>query len=100
MSRQTTRVQSTRARGGASFGRIRIPIAGLACSAGDGPALERALSRLPGVTQAYVNCVTDTAYLDVQADTFLPAEAARLLEAFGARDIRGRGGPELCLEAG
>lgn len=70
--------------------RIRIPIAGLACSAGDGPALERALSRLPGVTDAYVNCVTDTAYLDVEAGKFMASEAARVLEAFGARDIRRR----------
>lgn len=70
--------------------RIRIPIIGLACSAGDGLALERALSRVPGVTDAYVNCVTDTAYLDVEPEGFSAAEAARVLEAFGAREIRRR----------
>jgi len=80
--------------------RIRIPIVGLACSAGDGLALERALSRVPGVTDAYVNCVTDTAYLDVEPAWFSASEAARVLEALGAREIRRRGSTTSSLDAG
>lgn len=69
---------------------IRIPLVGLACSAEDGPALKRALSHVSGVTDAYVNCVTDTAYLDVEPEGFSATEAARVLEAFGAKGIRRR----------
>lgn len=64
-----------------------IPFTGLACSAGDGFALERALRRVPGVIEAYVNPATDTIYLTVDPDRFSEAEASRVVTAFGAREI-------------
>lgn len=63
-----------------------IPFTGLACSAGDGSALERALRQVPGVLEAYVNAATDTIYLTVDGDRFSDAEASRVVNSFGARE--------------
>lgn len=71
-----------------------IPFTGLACSAGDGFGLGRALRRVPGVIEAYVNPVTDTIYLTVDPDHFSDAEASRVITAYGAREVRhARSGP-------
>ena len=44
--------------------RLTLPLAGLACAAGEAQTLERVLRDTPGVASAYLNPVTDTAYVD------------------------------------
>jgi len=66
-------------------GRLRIPIVGLPCVAGDRLPLERALASLEGVVDAYVNAADEAAYLDVDGGAFRVEEALAALERFGAR---------------
>lgn len=68
--------------------RVRIPIVGLSCIASERIPLERALSSVPGVVEAYVNAADDCVYLDVEAVGFLMAEALAVIERFGARVVR------------
>jgi len=49
---------------------VRIPIIGLGCGGSDPAILEKALARLPAVRHAYVNPVTESAYLTVDATRF------------------------------
>lgn len=44
--------------------RITIPIEGLSCGGGGSLLVERALTRVPGVVRAYVNPVTEMAYVE------------------------------------
>ncbi len=66
---------------------IRLPVIGLACVAGDRLPLERALSRLPGVITAYVNPVTEGAYLTVDPESFDLERAIATLERLGAKTV-------------
>jgi len=64
---------------------VRIPIVGLACASGDRLPLERGLSSVPGVVEAYVNPVDEAAYLTVDPQEFRMAEAVAVIRRFGAR---------------
>jgi cation transport ATPase len=44
--------------------RLTIPISGLRCAGSECYTLERALRRVPGVVDVYVNPVTEMAYID------------------------------------
>jgi hypothetical protein len=68
-------------------GRVRIPIVGLPCVAGDRLPLERALASLRGVAEAYVNAGDESVYLEVDASQFRTEEALSVLERFGARAV-------------
>lgn len=72
---------------------VRIPIVGLACASGDRLPLERGLSSVPGVTDAYVNPVDEAAYLTVAPQEFRIGEALAVIRRFGAR-------PVVALDAG
>ena len=67
--------------------RVRIAVIGLACAGGDGPALERALARVPGVKEVYVNPVTESAYLTVDIGSFQTTDALAIIAAFGYETI-------------
>jgi copper chaperone CopZ len=43
--------------------RLTLPVYGLGC--GDALTVERALARVPGVTDVYVNAATEKAYIGV-----------------------------------
>lgn len=66
---------------------MHIPIIGLACAGGDAHAVEKALGRVPHVREAYVNPVTETAYLHVEGSHFEPMDAVRVIEEFGLTPI-------------
>jgi copper chaperone CopZ len=44
--------------------RLSLPIYGLGCGGGGALTVERALARVPGVAQAYVNPATEQAYIE------------------------------------
>ena len=44
--------------------RVTIAIFGLGCGGGGSLTVERALTKLPGVVRAYVNPVTEMAYIE------------------------------------
>lgn len=48
--------------------RISIPVYGLACGGGGALTVERALRRLPGTIEVYVNPATQEAYVEFDAD--------------------------------
>ena len=54
---------------------VRIPIIGLGCGGSDPAILEKALTRLPAVRHVYVNPVTESAYLTVDATRFRMVDA-------------------------
>lgn len=62
---------------------------GLGFGRGEAPVVERILARMPGVTRAYVNALTETAYVEHDPDV-CPVEwlVSRLREAnFGAKRL-------------
>lgn len=65
--------------------RIELPIRDLACGGGDALAVERALLDLPGVVSAYVNPVTEIAYVDYDPSL---CQAGRLVDAIEAAGFR------------
>lgn len=44
--------------------KVALPVLDLACGGGGSRFLQRVLSKLPGVLEAYVNPATETAYVD------------------------------------
>lgn len=54
--------------------RLTIPISGLRCAGSECYTLERALRRVPGVVDVYVNPVTEIAYIDY--DPVMPHQAS------------------------
>jgi copper chaperone CopZ len=54
--------------------RLTIPISGLRCAGSECYTLERALRRVPGVVDVYVNPVTEIAYIDY--DPAMPGRAS------------------------
>ena len=63
--------------------RMTVPLHEVGCSGGSAAAIERMLARVPGVVTAYVNPVTDTAYLDVDETHFDPALLKRNMQELG-----------------
>lgn len=68
-------------------------ITGLECTASTRLAIERRLAALPGITEAYVNPVTETVYAEPEGNRFSHDDAAAVLESFGARVVRSWVGP-------
>lgn len=66
---------------------VRIAVVGLPCAAGDRLPVERALSRVTGVLDAYVNPVDEAAYLTIEPGRFRVEDAVAAIEGFGARGI-------------
>lgn len=50
--------------------RFTVLFAGLRCAGSERYTIERALKRVPGVVDAYVNPVTELAYIDYNPATF------------------------------
>ncbi|HET7271996.1 MAG TPA: heavy metal-associated domain-containing protein [Rubrobacter sp.] len=48
----------------ADFRRATVPIFGLACGGGGALTAERSLAKVPGVKRAYVNPLTEMAYVE------------------------------------
>lgn len=67
--------------------RVRMPLVGLACAAGDRLPLERGLSEVSGVLDVYLNPVDEAAYLTVDPARFRLDEARAVAERFGARTV-------------
>jgi Cu+-exporting ATPase len=65
--------------------RITMPIYGLACGGGGALAVERALARTPGVLRAYVNPLTEVAYVEYDALQMSPAHLIAAVERAGFR---------------
>lgn len=63
---------------------LRIPIVGLPCAAGDRIPVEKALRRVPGVIEAYVNPADESAYLTIDETHFQLPVAVETIESFGA----------------
>ena len=67
--------------------RVTLAIFGLTCGGGGALSVERALQRLPGVIQGYVNPATEMAYVEYDPDqTDLPA-LEKAIEWAGCRTI-------------
>lgn len=71
--------------------RVTVPILGLGCGGGGGLMAERALARVPGVTQAYVNPATEMAYVEYDPALTGPEHLVAAIEHAGLR----AGKPEL-----
>lgn len=64
--------------------RLRIPVVGLPCAAGDRLPVERALMRVPGVVEAYLNPADESAYLTIDETRFRLQSAVEAIERLGA----------------
>ena len=64
---------------------VRLPIYGLDCPGAGPTAIERELASTDGVLRAYVNPVTETAYIDYDAAETDPSLLARAIEKAGYR---------------
>ncbi len=69
--------------------RITLSIQGLACGGGGALTVERALEKVYGVAQAYVNPATEMAYIEYDADLTDPELLVAAVErmGFGAGEI-------------
>ena len=64
---------------------VRIPVFGLTCGAGDMRTVERALSRMQGVFEAYGNPATEAAYVTYDPALVTIAELRRAIGQAGYR---------------
>ncbi|MEW6636515.1 MAG: heavy metal-associated domain-containing protein [Actinomycetota bacterium] len=65
--------------------RVTVPIYGLGCGGGGALTAERALSKVPGVAQAYVNPATEMAYVEYDPSVTDPDRLAAAVERVGFR---------------
>jgi cation transport ATPase len=72
--------------------RITIPIYGLSCASGDSLLLERALTKVQGVTRAYVNASTEMAYVEFDDKRCHCVEITRAIARTGLK----AGSPNRC----
>lgn len=63
--------------------RVTLPVYGLGCGGGGALALERALSKAPGVQRAYVNPLTEMAYIEYDPALTGPERLAALVAEAG-----------------
>lgn len=63
--------------------RITMPIVDLECGGASARAIERALARLPGVTQAYANPAAAAVYVDYDPTRVSPNEIMVAVQALG-----------------
>ncbi|MBF6596306.1 MAG: heavy-metal-associated domain-containing protein [Thermaceae bacterium] len=69
--------------------RVTLPIYGLGCGGGGALAVERALSKSPGVKRAYVNPLTEMAYIEYDPALTGPERLADVIVGvgFGASSV-------------
>jgi len=72
--------------------RITLPIRGLACAGSSAHIVERCLSEVAGVLNAYVNPVTETAYVDYDAERCDAKRLGAALDAAGYHAVGSPGG--------
>lgn len=65
--------------------RITVPIFGLGCGGGGALTVERCLATTPGVLRAYVNPLTEMAYVEYDASVVGPRQVADAIERTGFR---------------
>jgi cation transport ATPase len=58
------------------------------CAAGSVHTVETVLLEVPGVSRAYVNPVTEAAYVEYDADRCSEADLERAIESIGVRSLR------------
>jgi copper chaperone CopZ len=59
----------------------------MACAAGSAHSIESVLARVPGVLRAYVNPVTEMAYIEFDADRCTETDIVRAAESLGIRAV-------------
>ena len=62
----------------------------LGCAGGTAHSLETVLTRLPGVLRAYVNPVTESAYVEFDAERCSERELAEAAESLGVHAMPAR----------
>lgn len=65
----------------------KFRIEGLSCLGGGAASLERALARLPGILEVYVNPATEIAYLRFDPRVLEPREVMASIERAGYRGV-------------
>ncbi len=65
-------------------------IQGLGCGGGDARTAERALARVPGVVRAYVNPLTESAYVAFEASICSESALRTQLQRAGFRAVPSR----------
>lgn len=63
--------------------RVTLPVYGLGCGGGGALAAERALSKAPGVKRAYVNPLTEMAYIEYDPALTGPEQLAAVVVGAG-----------------
>lgn len=63
--------------------RITVPLYNLDCGGGSAIAIEHALSRLPGVTQAYANPAVGAVFVDYDPTQVTPNAIMEAVQALG-----------------
>lgn len=70
-----------------SLQRLTLPVLGITCGGGGALTVERSIARLPGVKRAYVNPVTEVAYVEFDAAQCTPGDVIAAIERTGFRVI-------------
>jgi cation transport ATPase len=68
-----------------NFRRVTVPIHGLTRGGGGAPALERSLGNVSGVKRAYVNPLTEMAYVEYDPTVARTTQLAAAVERVGLR---------------
>ncbi|MBI3962133.1 MAG: heavy-metal-associated domain-containing protein [Deinococcus sp.] len=63
--------------------RVTLPIYGLSCGGGGALTVERALAKVPGVVQVYVNPATEMAYVEYNPTLSGPEQLMAAVERAG-----------------
>ncbi len=63
--------------------RVTLAIYGLGCGGGGALTVERALARLKGMVNAYVNPATETAYLEYDPSVLRAPDLVKAVEGVG-----------------
>ena len=72
----------------AGLRRVTMPIYGLACGGGGALTAERALARVSGVRRAYVNPLTEMAYVEIDPVTASEDQIVAAVAVLGLRPGR------------
>lgn len=59
----------------------------MGCAGGSAHSIESVLTRVPGVTRAYVNPVTEMAYVEFDADRCTETDIVRAAASLGVRAV-------------
>jgi len=74
--------------------RLTLPLAGLACAAGEAQTIEHVLWDAPGVASAYLNPANDTAYIEYDPGLTDPVRVISALRGAGFRRAAVRADPQ------